>query len=94
MESMQEKHRESGLKILAVASSGTVEQTQDFADQFNTSFTIVYDPDGRLAKEYAIQGMPSSLLFDRDSTLRIHHTGFRVEDPPKLESEIVKLTEQ
>jgi len=59
-----------------------------FLEEVPASFPIVYDPEGKLAKEYEVLGMPSSFLIGRDGKIIASHIGFRREERENYESSI------
>ena len=52
-------------------------------------FTIAFAPDGASPKQYAIKGMPTSVLIGRDGRILSTHQGFKKTDEAKLERAIV-----
>lgn len=86
MNAMQEKYGSGGLVILGV----NVDQRRPDADRFlaqvPAKFTIAYDPQGAAPKLYAIKGMPSSVLIDREGRVLLTHAGFRDEERDELEA--------
>lgn len=85
---MQEKYGPGGLVVVGV----NVDQRRPDADRFlaqvPAKFTIAYDPQGSAPKLYAIKGMPSSMLIDREGRVLLAHAGFRDEDRDELEARI------
>ncbi len=59
-----------------------------FLEQFEINFSIVYDSEGALAKSFDVTGMPTSYLYDRDGQLIGSHIGFKKMDIGKLETAI------
>lgn len=76
------------LAIVAINVDEHAEDAERFLQQVEAPFDIVFDPLGSLASRYAIQGMPSSLLFDRQGRLLATHVGFRERDRPTLQARI------
>ncbi len=68
------------LAIVAVNVDEHHADAQGFLDDYETPFDIVFDPDGTLASEHQVPGMPTSFLFDRDGQLIGSHVGFRKKD--------------
>ncbi|MFZ5724605.1 MAG: TlpA family protein disulfide reductase [Pseudomonadota bacterium] len=62
-----------------------------FLAKYPASFPLAFDPDGLLAKEYRLQGMPSSVIVDREGRIAERHIGFREEQKPAYESALKKL---
>lgn len=72
---------------LAVVSVNLDEERQDandFLEEIPADFSVIYDPEGGLAKQYGVRGMPNSFLFDRSGKLVSRHDGFTVKDPQHI----------
>ena len=91
---MHEKYQSRGLVILAINLDRKKELADAFLQRIPASFTVAYDPEGLSAKDFKVQGMPTSYLVDRQSMVVGSHTGFREKDIAALEQAIVKLLEQ
>jgi len=91
MNKMAARYADKGLVIVAV----NLDKERDLADTFlhniPATFTVAFDPDGHIADEYKVQGMPSSYLISRDGKIVETHLGFRNEDELRLES-IIRTT--
>ena len=74
---MRARYGADGLEVIGV----NVDVNRDDADRFlrevPIEFEIVFDPQGELAKEFKVRGMPSSFVFDRSGKLVQTHLGFR-----------------
>ena len=55
------------------------------------SFTVIYDPKGKIAKHFKVQGMPSSMLIGRDGKIKSRHTGFFTKKISLYQREIEQL---
>jgi len=88
---MHQKYKDQGLKIIAV----NVDENSADADKFLTDtpaeFMILRDPEGNLAKQYKLVGMPTSLLFDTQGKLVSRHVGFKKNQTESYEAAIKKL---
>lgn len=84
------KYADRGLVVVGV----NVDAERALADQFlrevPARFPIVYDPDGTLAMQYEVLGMPSSFLIGRDGEVISSHIGFRREERGNYEASIVE----
>lgn len=76
MNDLQETYGRRGLVIIAV----NVDHDRELADEFlqanNAKFKIVYDPDGKIARQYNFKDMPTSFLIGRDGKVHYVHNGF------------------
>ena len=97
MQAVYSKYQSQGLVIIAV----NLDTEKNLANQFltelanreklNVSFPIRYDPEGKLANQFDLQGMPSSYLFDRSGKLVTQHVGFFEKNKTQYEQELVHL---
>ena len=91
MNAMQERYAAQGFKVIAV----NVDKERGLADEFlrkvPANFTIVYDPEGKLASRYQLIGMPSTFLITRDGSIHQRHVGFLLSKRKDYEAEIRQL---
>lgn len=88
MDAMQQKYAADGLVIVAVNLDEQHADAEKFLKQIPVAFTVVYDPEGKLAAQYQLIGMPSSFLIDRDGQVLVKHAGFYDDSPARYEAEI------
>jgi cytochrome c biogenesis protein CcmG, thiol:disulfide interchange protein DsbE len=62
-----------------------------FLAQVPAQFKVIYDPDGELASQYDVMGMPSSFVFDTSGALVDQHIGFRKSQRVEREEQLRKL---
>jgi len=91
MNDMQEKYGKQGLKVIAVNLDKENELAKEFIAATKPHFTIAFDPEGSVAEQYQVMGMPSSYLIGRDGKLHGSHIGFRNKDKAELEKNIAEL---
>ena len=85
LNTMRERYGSSGLTIIGVNVDARRADADRFLRDVPIGFEIVFDPKGELAKQYKVQGMPSSFVFDRTGRMVDTHLGFR--DAKKDEKE-------
>jgi len=82
------KYADQGFVVVGV----NVDTERGLAEQFlretPADFPIVYDPEGKLAKEYEVLGMPSSFLLGPDGRVISSHIGFRRDERESYEAAI------
>jgi len=82
------KYADQGFVVVGV----NVDTERGLAEQFlretPADFPIVYDPEGNLAKEYEVLGMPSSFLLGPDGRIISSHIGFRRDERESYEAAI------
>lgn len=89
--SMQAKHRAEGLVVLTVNVDRGRAEADKLLASLGVTLPVIHDPDGKLAELYQLEGMPSSLIYDRDGTLRATRVGFAPEDEAEFEALLVDL---
>ena len=88
MNAMQDKYGDKGLAIVGINVDQRKADAEKFLAQVPAKFRVVYDAQGTAPKEYAVKGMPSSVLIDPEGRVLAVHAGFRDEDRDALESAI------
>ncbi|NQZ79935.1 MAG: TlpA family protein disulfide reductase [Colwellia sp.] len=86
---MQDKYK--NLKIISINLDNDKRLADEFLTATPANFTVIYDPKGKLAKQYKIKGMPSSYLINKAGELVGAHSGFSVSKQDKYEQEIILL---
>jgi len=94
MNMVQEKYQTKGFSVISVNLDADYALAQKFLKENPASFSVIYDPKGKLAKHFKIQGMPSSMLIGRDGKIKQRHTGFFTKKIPQYQQEIEKLLAQ
>jgi len=82
---MQARYAKQGFRLIAVNLDKDRQLVDEFLQTYPTNFTIAYDPEGKLAKQYGLKGMPSSYLIGRDGSIKMTHVGFSEKDKHHLE---------
>lgn len=88
MNSMHRQFGKDGLVILAVNMDQVRTDADTFLKQYPAEFTVRFDPQGQLAQQYKVRGMPTSVLIGRDGKVLWTHEGFRSKDPASLEQSL------
>jgi len=91
MNTIQAKYQSKGFSVISINLDANYDLAQKFLIENPASFTVIYDPKGQIAKHFAIQGMPSSMLIGRDGKIKQRHTGFFTKKIPAYQHEIEQL---
>ncbi|MEJ2141410.1 MAG: TlpA disulfide reductase family protein [Gammaproteobacteria bacterium] len=86
MNNLQKRFANKGLKIIAVNVDKDKSLVEQFLKSYPANFIVAYDPEGQLASQFKVKGMPSTYIFDRYGNLKTSHIGFRNKDKNMLES--------
>ena len=76
MNEMQQEYAKQGLQIIAINLDTEMELAKTFLEKVPAEIPIIYDPEGSIASDYQLVGMPSSYLIDKKGNIRFSHKGF------------------
>lgn len=91
MQAMHQKYAQDGLIIIAINVDQDPREAARFLARYPHPFLIEFDPEGRLAQRFAVQGMPSSYLIDRQGRQRYRHQGFFKRRQAEYEQHLQQL---
>ena len=91
MNQMQQKYAGQGLQIIAINLDTEEDLAKTFLENVAAHIPIIYDPEGNIASDYQLLGMPSSYLIDKKGKIRFSHKGFFTRKEPLYEQELVLL---
>ena len=71
LEATFQKHKEDGVQFIGVQLLGldSVEDGEEFIEEFGISYAVGPDPDGSIVKDYKVIGFPTSVFVDRDQQI-------------------------
>ncbi len=87
---MQQKYGSLGLTVVAVNLDSDRADADRFLASMPSGFQIQFDPEGRLAKRYEVEAMPSSYILDRTGHIFARHLGFKESKEANYEASIRK----
>ncbi len=85
MEDLHQRYADRGLKILAVNVDQRREDADSFLEKREVSFSVLFDGAGKTPADYAVKGMPTSYILDRQGRVVHIHEGFKKSDAAKIE---------
>jgi thiol-disulfide isomerase/thioredoxin len=91
MNKIQAEYNLQGFNVVSVNLDANKSLAAKFLDETPADFKVIYDPKGRIAKHFQIQGMPSSMLIGRDGKIKSRHTGFFTAKTALYQQEIQRL---
>jgi len=90
LKAMHEQYAAKGLAIVAVNVDKDRADARQFIAHFSPPFLIGYDPAGKTAEAFHVDGMPASFLISPAGTILFSHVGFDSKDAAKIEAQIKK----
>lgn len=94
MADLAKRHRAGDLVILTVNEERSRTAGEAFLRQTGSSLPVIWDADGKVARPYAVNELPVTLIFDRKGQLRQHHQGFVNGDAERNRREVEQLLAQ
>ena len=91
MNKVEAEYKKQGFSVISVNLDANKALAAKFLNETPASFTVIYDPKGKIAKHFKIQGMPSSMLIGRDGKIKSRHTGFFTKKISLYQQEIEQL---
>ena len=88
---LRKRYASQGLVIIGVNVDAERTDAERFQQDVPIGFDVIYDPQGKLAEQFRVQGMPSSFVFDRDGKLARTLLGYRDAQRQQHEAEIQEL---
>lgn len=82
---------EERFEVIGINLDKDRSKAERFLIEVGADFPIVFDPEGKLAEAYEIEGMPTTLLFDRAGKLRSTRVGYQQGEEPEILAEIESL---
>jgi peroxiredoxin len=95
MPSMERLHKQvdaGGFKVIAINQMEDADQVFAFTGQLEVdpTFEILFDTTSSVSRDYAVRGLPTTFLIDKEGRIRYRAVGGREFDHP----EVVKIIEQ
>lgn len=90
---LHEKLQNKRFTVLGINIDVEPKKMQNFIAQqaVKPGFPIIYDKGGALPRLYDVDGMPTTVLIDKNGIIRYRHTGFTREDKKKIIDEVITL---
>jgi len=73
---LYDKYKSSGFVLLGINIDDDPANAAALAAKLGVSFPVLYDTDKRVSRLYDLNTMPSTVLIDRDGTVRQLHRGY------------------
>ncbi len=72
MQRLYDQHRNDGLRVVAVSvdAPGALRDVRSFVHELGLGFDILLNPAGTIQDAYAVTGLPTTFLIDRNGRIR------------------------
>ena len=85
-EVLNQRYSNKGLKVLLINLKEKKGGVTSFIRNENYSSTVLLDSEGKVAKEYSVYGIPTSLILDKKGNVVLNWTGSLDWDSSKMKS--------
>ena len=80
LDQVYKKYKPLGFTMLGINVEPESKDAEGFIAKTPVTFPIVFDKDSSVSKLYHVEGMPSTVLIDRNGVLRWVHRGYKPGD--------------
>ncbi len=91
LNSLHNEFKDQGLSILGVNVDEEKSLAHEFLAKYPAAFPILNDAEGQCATNFAVKGMPSSYLIDRQGIVHHVHLGFRPSEAEEIRALVRQL---
>ncbi len=91
LDRLYRKYKSSGFVLLGVNVDDDASKAADVAAKLGVTFPVLLDTDKAVSKRYDLATMPSTVLVDRDGTVRYVHRGYLSGYEDRYEQQIREL---
>lgn len=95
LQELNRKYAARGLRVIGISEDEDDDKDKipGFAQTYGAKFSLAWDGDKSIAKQYKPETMPSSFVIDKNGIIRFAHVGFHDGEEREVESEIRGLLE-
>jgi thiol-disulfide isomerase/thioredoxin len=94
LNSLRSKYQSQGFEVIGVNLDDDVADAKAFLAKLPVSFPIALDNKGATAEQYAVKGMPSAYLIDKQGKVQYVIEGFSDNEAAQLDAHISQLLGQ
>lgn len=91
LEKIHAKYKDLGFTLLGINVEADPSGMAKYLKDVPVSFPILRDGENKVAKLYGVDGMPSTVIIDRNGTVRFIHRGYKPGYEQKYEQQIKQL---
>jgi peroxiredoxin len=91
LDQMYKKFKPAGFTLIGVNVDKDAPPVKDLLARKPVSFPVLLDPTNGVSKAYHLDEMPSSVIIDRNGTIRYVHRGYKPGDENEYQDRIRQL---
>lgn len=83
-----------GVQVVGINVEQETADAEQFLKASPVSFPILWDGSNSTAKAYAVSGMPTTVIVDRNGDIRYRHAGYQPGDEQEYREQLKKLVRE
>ncbi len=91
LDRIHQRYQDAGFAVWGINVEGEVAPAQDIATKTKITFPVLIDEGQKVSEMYNLEAMPSTVVVDRDGTVRYIHRGYKPGDEAKYLEVVKKL---
>lgn len=91
LDKLHKKYKDLGFTLIGINVESDTTGMAKYLSEVPVSFPILNDGSNRVAKLYGVDGMPNTVLIDRDGKVRFVHRGYKPGYEQKYEQQLKQL---
>ncbi|MEH6582779.1 MAG: TlpA disulfide reductase family protein [Halioglobus sp.] len=91
LKQLWQRHEGEGFQVLAINVESDSALAKEFAEQFEMTFPVLWDPERTVSSQYRVPGFPTHYIIDRSGRIRYSGLGFNLADVGALGQEVETL---
>lgn len=76
LEKIGAEYRDRGVRLYAVNVGESPNKIQSFLNQHEIETAVILDPNGRIASDYVVDGIPQTVIIDKTGTIQTIYVGY------------------
>ena len=88
LEGLYKKYHPQGVTLVGISVDDEPQAANAALAKTPVSFPIVYDPESKVSTLYQVTSMPSTVIIDRNGTVRLLHRGYAPGDEKAYEESL------
>ncbi len=77
LDAIYKKYNRLGFEMLGINVEDDAKGAERYLKETPVTFPILFDPSGKVSKQYNVKAMPSTVLVDRQGNVRHVHFGYK-----------------
>ncbi|PHR57780.1 MAG: redoxin [Robiginitomaculum sp.] len=94
MNDLAQNYPQDDFEIILINVDKDREKADQFLSQIQAPCPTLYDPQGKIARQFDIKSMPTSVLIDRKGKIRYVHSGYHDDKTTEYTSHIKELIDE